>query len=43
MNGNTDQRGLRVVKASYPRVHLCVCGEKKEARWHVYLCPNAPR
>lgn len=29
MNGNTDRRGLRVVKASYPRVRLCVCGEKK--------------
>lgn len=42
MNGNTDQRGLRVVKASYPRVRLCVCGGKKEARRHVYLCANAP-
>lgn len=29
MNGNTDQRGLRVVKASYPHVRLCVWGEKK--------------
>lgn len=29
MNGNTDQRGLRVVKASYPCVRLCVWGKKR--------------
>lgn len=41
MNGNTDQRGLRVVKASCPRV--CVCMQKKRPNGMCMVCVNAPR